>query len=82
MEAWRRINSNQEKYLRETEIVVPEILSGEGLPVVIKDYTILQMYARSTGLCNWGMLEDRFMPLGFGVAFVQGSPYRKFIDEE
>ena len=75
------MSSNQEKYLREAEVTISEVLKTEGLHVVFSDYSALHIIARSTGLCNWGILDDRYLPSGFGVAFVQGSPYKKFIDE-
>ena len=81
MEVWRRMSSNPDKYLREVNITVPEVLTMKGSHVVFSDYTFLVMVARDTGLCNWGLLEERYLPLGFGVAFVEGSPYKKFIDE-
>ena len=56
-------------------------LTMEGSHVVIEDHTELVLAARRTGLCNWGILDDRYLPLGFGAAFVQRSPYKMFIDE-
>ena len=39
-----------------------------------------QVSARVTGYCNWGMLDERFLPLGYGIPMVQGTPYKPFFD--
>ena len=60
----------------------------DGTPgVVFCDYTTAVGYAhkyaaaRQEEVCDWGMLDDTFLPLGFGIAFYQGSPYKPHIDE-
>ena len=73
--------SNPGKYFQGSSIAVPMALTTEGSHVVFADYTELVWRARLTGLCNWGILDDRYLPLGFGAAFVQRSPYKKYFDE-
>ena len=31
--------------------------------------------------CNWGMMEQTFLPLGFGIAFQQRTPYKPHFDK-
>ena len=75
------MNINPHKYFKSPKIAVPMALTSEGSHVVFGDYTELVRRARRTGLCNWGILDDRYLSLGFGAAFVQRSPYKIFIDE-
>ena len=75
------MSTRPDKYLRHSHISLHEALTTPGSHVVFSDYTEMQRIARATGLCNWGMLNDRYLPLGFGAAFAQGSPYKKFIDD-
>ena len=75
------MSSNPGKYFKETSTAVPVALTLEGSHVVFGDNTELIRLARHTGLCNWGILDDKYLPMGFGAAFVQRSPYKIFIDE-
>ena len=36
--------------------------------------------AKEAGYCNWGLLDDSLLPLGFGIAFHEGSPFKRHID--
>ena len=74
------MSTRPENYLRDWRIILHEALTSQGSHVMFSDYTGIQFRARAAGLCNWGMLNDRYLPLGFGAAFVQGSPYKTFID--
>ena len=80
LEIIRRIESNPAKYAIHPKSSVQMMLT-EGTPaVVISDYTALRRNAQQSGQCNWAMLEQTYLPLGFGVAFQQGSPFKTFID--
>ena len=76
------MSRNPDKYFRKAQITIPETLAKDkGVHAIFGDYAFLLQKARLTGLCSWGMLSERYLPLGFGVAFVQGSPYKKYIDQ-
>ena len=81
MEVWRKMKSNPEKYFKPSDIAVLMAMTMEGSHVVFSDHTNLVRLARRTGLCNWGILDDRYLSLGFGAAFVRRSPYKMYIDE-
>ena len=36
--------------------------------------------AKEAGYCNWGFLDDSLLPLGFGIAFHQGSQFKRHFD--
>ena len=56
------------------------MLADREAAVLIQDYSLAVLNARETGLCNWGMLDERFMPLGYGIALPKGSPYKESFD--
>ena len=78
---WERImrdpEANLVQYMTAT---VREMILEEKPAVIFSDYTSAIFRALSTEQCNWGMLDDTFMPLGFGIAFPQGSPFKPYID--
>ena len=80
VEVWKRISSNQDKYFVRVSKALQKMLHDGEAAVMIQDYTSAIMSARATGFCNWGMLKDRYMPLGYGIAFPQGSPYKEYFD--
>ena len=80
VEVWKRISSNTDKYFVLISEALPRLLHNGEAAVLIQDYSSAKMAARATGFCNWGMLQDRYMPLGYGIALPQGSPHKKYFD--
>ena len=60
---------------------IEKTLAAGSLHVIMGDYTDLQTRAIESGYCNWGMLEDTFLPSGFGMAFYKGTPFKDAIDD-
>ena len=81
VEVWKRISSNPDKYFVVVAKAIKRMLYDGEAAVLIQDYTSSIMAARETGLCNWGMLQERYMPLGYGIAFPQGSQYKEYFDK-
>ena len=83
-EVWRRLNSNPEKYfVSSVSAAIYDMFDTQIPAVVFKDYwsAVMKARRRKPKFCNWGMLKDRFLPLGYGMAFQQGSPYKPYFDK-
>ena len=79
-EVWRRAQQNPEEYMTFAQKVADKIILEEIPGVLFADATYLAYRAQTSGLCNADLLDTRFLPLGFGIAFGQDSPYKPFID--
>ena len=82
-EVWRRVNLDPDKYFVSSSSQAIYNMFDTQIPaVVFKDYWSAVMKARRRGpaYCNWGMLKDTFLPLGYGMAFQQGSAYKSYFD--
>ena len=80
MEVWRRVQQNPDEYMA-LAIKAADKIIFEGIPgVLFADATYLAYKAQTSGLCNADLLDNRFLPLGFGIAFGHKSPYKPFID--
>ena len=80
MKVWRRVQQDYDEYMTFGEEAADKIIFEEIPGVLFADATYLAYRAQTSGLCNADLLENRFLPLGFGIAFGQKSPYKPFID--
>ena len=80
-EIWRRMEAKPEQYIQDDlRDVWYQVLNGSLRGVLFVDYTITSLFAKATPYCHWGMLQDTYLPSGFGFTFQRGSPYKRFID--
>ena len=79
-EVWRRVQNNPDEYMTFTEEAANKIIFEEMPGVLFADATDLAYRAQASGLCNANLLEEKFLPSGFGIAFGHKSPYKPFID--
>ena len=81
-EVWKRMSTNLEKYLPDSFTSTFKAMFLTDTPrVIFEDQTAIQLVGHRLGHCNWGLLLDTFLPLGFGVAFYQGTPYKEHFDQ-
>ena len=78
---WKKIDSNRERYLVEYNELIETMFSLHKPSVVIKDYSAAILDARRLGYCNWGVLDEHFMPLGYGIALPEDSPFVQYFND-
>ena len=77
---WEKIQTDPEKYLLKPYEPLTAMFAGEEPAVAVLDYKAAILQARSLGRCDWEMLQGRYMPLGYGIAFPQRSPYVQYFN--
>ena len=51
------------------------VMFGEEPAVSMGDRSGMESRAIDSGLCNWGLLKEKFLPAYFGIALPKDSPY-------
>ena len=76
--AWKKIWSSHSLYkVEDQESMIDEMMNGAPY-VLVGDHTEMMTLGMGNGACNWGMMSETFLPVGFGIAFQKGAP---FMDE-
>ena len=78
--AWQKILADDSLIL-DQESVVRSIVHEGGKGVLFGDYTNMMTLGMDSGGCNWGMMHETFLPVGFGIAFQKGTPFKDAFDE-
>ena len=65
--------------VEDQEKMIDEMVKGAPY-VIVGDYTEMMTLAIGNGACNWGMMSETFLPVGFGIAFQKGTPFKDKFD--
>lgn len=82
---WEKINANRDQNIMPNMTAALDVMFGKDpyVPAVYtSDLTLLIYEARRHGVCNWGIIPERYFPSGFGIAMPQGTPFKPYIDDK